>query len=320
MDLILIVDNQDDFSDNAYLTLEIFISCWKMRSLILNRANYAILVDMLEEEPLSPMNHDEVEIRTKFDNLAKKNAIAYTLSLAGLLTCMVATPIFADFRAGRLAYRGWIPYNYSSFHMFVITYVYQMTSITVGSFYNIAVDCLFGGLLIHVYCQFVILQNRLENVMKEGIESAKQCARHHNCIYKFASTVNREFKTIIFIQFLVSTSIMCIELYQLTQREMDTRYIVSVVYTSCALMQILYYCWYGNEVKLKSLEVTNMVMECNWTSLDNDDKKILLMIMKRAEKPVEFNSIYLVVLTLESFMALLKTSYSAYNLLQQKQP
>ncbi|XP_076634650.1 uncharacterized protein LOC143348387 [Colletes latitarsis] len=318
MDLILIVDNQDDFSDNVYLTLEVFISCWKMRSLILNRANYAILVDMLEEEPLSPMNLDEVEIRTKFDNFAQRNAIAYTLSLIGCATCMVATSIFADFRAGRLAYRGWIPYNYSSFHMFTITYVYQATSITVATFYNIAVDCLFSGLLIHVYCQFEILQNRLENIMKEGIDSAKQCARHHNYIYKFATTVNREFKTIIFIQFLVSTSIMCIELYQLTQRDLDTRYIVSVVYTSCALMQILYYCWYGNEVKLKSLEVTDAVMGCNWTSLNDDDKKILLMIMKRAEEPVEFTSIYLVVLNLESFMILLKTSYSTYNLLQQK--
>ncbi|XP_053998020.1 odorant receptor 46a-like [Hylaeus anthracinus] len=230
---------------------------------------------------------------------------------------MVATSIGSDFKTRQLTYRSWIPYDYSSLLLFTVTYIYQATSLSVCTFYNIGADSLFSSLLIHIYCQFEILGHRLKSITKEGKVSAKLCANHHNQIYQLATKVNEEYKMIILIQFLTSTSMMCIELYQLTQREVDSKYIVSVIYTSCALMQILYYCWYGNEVQLKSLEVSDMVMECNLESLDNNSKKILLMIMKRAVYPVEFTSLYIVDVNLASFMALLKLSYSAFNLLKQ---
>ncbi|XP_053982822.1 uncharacterized protein LOC128878561 [Hylaeus volcanicus] len=332
LDLVLTVDNPEDFSDNFYLTAEVFVSSWKMRSLIRYRGKFAIIMNNLEEESMLPRNADEAEIRKKFDNVAqlpctqeeystkcifRKNLIAYILSLTFCATCMVATSIGSDFKTRQLTYRSWIPYDYSSLLLFTVTYIYQATSLSVCSFYNIGADSLFSSLLIHIYCQFEILGHRLKSITKEGKVSAKLCANHHNQIYQLATKVNEEYKMIILIQFLTSTSILCIELYQLTQREVDSKYIVSVVYTSCALMQLLYYCWYGNEVQLKSLEVSDMVMECNLESLDNNSKKILLMIMKRAMDPVEFTSLYIVNVNLASFMALLKLSYSAFNLLKQ---
>ncbi|XP_076633150.1 odorant receptor 10-like [Colletes latitarsis] len=129
--------------------------------------------------------------------------------------------------------------------------------------------------------------------------------------------VNEEFKLIMFVQFLVSTSIMCFNLYLLAQKKFVSEIVESILYILCTLMQIYYYCWYGNEVKLKSLEVTDMIFGINWTSLNNNTTKILLMIMRRATIPVQFTSLYVVSVNLESFKALLKTSYSAYNLLQQ---
>ncbi|XP_076634680.1 odorant receptor 10-like [Colletes latitarsis] len=134
---------------------------------------------------------------------------------------------------------------------------------------------------------------------------------------KFAMMVNKEFKTMVLIQFLVSISMFCFDLYLLTQIEVGSKFMEMMLFAMCTLMQILYYCWYGNEIKLKSLEVPNMVIESNWTSLDNDAKKILLMIMKRATKPIEFSSAHLVSMNLETFKTILKTSYSAMSVLQQ---
>ncbi|XP_032682051.1 uncharacterized protein LOC116849226 [Odontomachus brunneus] len=56
-----------------------------------------------------------------------------------------------------------------------------------------------------------------------------------------------------------------------------------------------------------------------WTGLDNKIKKSLLIVMNRAMVPIEFTSAYLLNMNLDSFMGLLKTSYSAYNLLVQMQ-
>ncbi|XP_076634649.1 putative odorant receptor 69a [Colletes latitarsis] len=191
LDLVFNVDNQEDFSDNFYLTAEVFGVCWKMRSTIMNYENYTKLIDSLQEKPLAPMSIEETMIRKKFDKISDK------------------------------------------------------------------------------------------------------------------------------IAFLVSTSTICVEIYNLTQRDLDSKYIVTVGYTVCVMLQILYYCWNGNEVRLKSLEIPDMIMESDWTSLDNGSRKTFLIIMNRATMPIEFTSAHVATMNLDSFMAIMKTSYSVYNVLKQ---
>lgn len=69
LDLILIVDNADDFTDNFYMLLAMIVSCFKMFSLLINRSNIALLTDVLRKKPCIPIEPDEVEIRLKFDKL-----------------------------------------------------------------------------------------------------------------------------------------------------------------------------------------------------------------------------------------------------------
>lgn len=69
LDIILTVDNPDDFTDNFYMLLAMIVSCFKMFSLLMNRGNIAMLIDILTKEPCTPLEPDEVEIRQKFDKL-----------------------------------------------------------------------------------------------------------------------------------------------------------------------------------------------------------------------------------------------------------
>ncbi|KYN50398.1 hypothetical protein ALC57_00035, partial [Trachymyrmex cornetzi] len=71
MDLILTVDNADDFSENFYVMLAMFVSCCKMFSLLRNRNNIAMLIDILMKKPCRPIEHDEIEIRQKFDKIVQ---------------------------------------------------------------------------------------------------------------------------------------------------------------------------------------------------------------------------------------------------------
>ncbi|XP_053982821.1 odorant receptor 94a-like [Hylaeus volcanicus] len=319
LDLVFNVDNQNDFSDNVYLTLEVFAACWKMSSLKMYHENYAFLMDTLEREPLAPANADEIEIRTRFDKIAQRNTKTYMLSLVACVGSMLATSIFTDVKTRKLSYRTWIPYDYSSSLWFTITYVYLVICMATVAVMNVSSDSLFSGLLLHTYSLFEILGHRLKTIINYRNDSVKQCVRLHIHIYRFAMMVNEQFKSIILIQFLVSTLIFCIELYRMTQRSVDSKYIEMVVYGTCSLMQILYYCWYGNEVQEKSLTIPEMIIDSNWESLDTDSKKTLLMIMKRATMPIEFSSFHIASMNLASFMALFKTSYSAYNVLQRSE-
>lgn len=69
LDIILTVDNADDFTDNFYMMLAMIVSCFKMFSLLINRGNIAMLTNILMNGPCTPLEPEEIEIRQKFDKL-----------------------------------------------------------------------------------------------------------------------------------------------------------------------------------------------------------------------------------------------------------
>ncbi|XP_076241164.1 odorant receptor 4-like [Calliopsis andreniformis] len=325
LDVIFIVDNPEDFSDNFYITVAILVCSYKTSRFLINRDMHAILMDTLDREPFSPMNKEENQIREKFDRLSELSAMTYTTLVVCCVVLLSVTPFFGGLKDKKLICRAWIPYNYSSPPLFFLTIFHQVTSMAYGALLNVALDILFGSLLIHTYCQLEILEHRLTNIKKNENKLVKQCVRHHRKIYKlvfflslksYAAMVNKEFKFIIGSQFLASLLIICFSLYRLTQEGIGLKFLETFSYTVCVLMEILYYCWYGNEVKLKSLQLSDKIFKSNWISLSNNTKKILLMIMRRATVPIDYTSIHVVSMDLESFMSLLKTSYSAYNMLK----
>nr|XP_033331528.1 odorant receptor 49b-like [Megalopta genalis] len=226
--------------------------------------------------------------------------------------------LMRDLKLRKLAHeRVWVPYDYSSLILYAVTYFHEASSLIVLSLMHLANDTLISGLMVLINGQLELLEHRLQNITGDHSQSVKACARHHECIYQFASKVNKQFRGILGFQFMASTSMACLTLFRITNMGLGTQLYEAGMYIICILMQLSYYCWYGNEVKLKSLEIPDMIFESNWMNLDNETKKVLLIIMLRGTFPMEFRSAHIMSVNLESFMVLVKTSYSVFNLLQQ---
>ncbi|XP_014476205.1 PREDICTED: odorant receptor 46a, isoform A-like [Dinoponera quadriceps] len=320
LDIIWNVDNPDDFTENFYATLASVVSCSKMLSLLMNRDNIDTLTNVLTEKPYKPSKDEEMKIRYKFDKLIQNNTLCYTILVETTCACITLSSLFTEFRKGKLTYRAWLPYDYySSTFIFCITYAHQLISLTAGSLVNVACDSLICGLLLHICCQMEILERRLSEVSDNPNLILRDCVRHHDNIFKYALRLNSEFRMTIAMQFAVSTMVVCSNLYQMTKTTSFSTILPLLLYMSCMLTQIFIYCWYGNEVKLKSAQLLHSIFAIDWLVLDGSHKRSLLLIMNRALTPIEFTSAYILSMNLDSFVGILKISYSAYNLLKQVQ-
>ncbi|XP_014476207.1 PREDICTED: odorant receptor 46a, isoform A-like [Dinoponera quadriceps] len=316
MDIVLNVDNPDDFTDTFYVMLAMVMAFCKMLGLLLNRQNIKMFTDTLLEKPFRPLEPDEIEIRQKFNNLIQKKAMVYTFMIESTCASMGVTSLLTEFRNGNLAYREWLPYNYSSnIYLFCVTYFHQLISLTAASIVNVACDNMVCGLLLYICCQIEILECRLKKSLRRQSDVG-ECVQLHNRIYRLAHDINEKFRFIIAVQFIVSTLVVCSNLYRLARAELSPKYIPLALYTICMLIQILIYCWYGNEVKLKSVQLSNQIFAMDWLALDKKRKENLIMIMNRSLIPIEFTSAHILTMNLESFGKLLKVSYSIYNILQ----
>nr|XP_033199747.1 odorant receptor Or1-like [Bombus vancouverensis nearcticus] len=317
LDIIINVENQDQFSDNFYITLVVFVSGCKLSIILKHRESILSLIESLEREPFSPMNDEEEKIQMKFNKTNERIAICYTILVEVAAIWIFVRAFLTDFKKRKLVFRAWLPYDYSELLPYTFSYAYEVATSLLCSCQNVASDTLFAGLLIQINGQFEILEERLRNIEEDSNYSAKQCVKHYQQIYKFSKTVNEKFKIILFLQFCTIAFTLCFNLYRMTNITMLSKFLEASLFLVRIIAQILYYCWFSNEVKLKSLQVPAMIFKSNWASWDTKTKKILLVIMTRATHPIEFTSGYLVTLNIDSFVALMKTSYSVFNLLQQ---
>ncbi|XP_072754208.1 uncharacterized protein [Anoplolepis gracilipes] len=318
MDLILNVTNPDDFASTLYTMSAMCVACYKMFCLWVNHESLAILIQDLTAGLFKPFVPAEIEIRRKFDKMIQTYAMIYITMILITFLSNILLSLLTDFKERKLTFREWIPYNYSSYMIFCLTYTHQYLGIVASCIVNTSCDSLIIGLLLHICCQITILKSRLKNIRNDQ-SILRDCVRHHRHIIKYAQATNARFTKIIAFQFIVSTFVMCSTLYQLTTMALGSYYISIIAYMVCVLVQIFIYCWFGNKLKLTSLQLVDSIFELEWITLDNKIKKGLLIIMNRAMIPIEFIAANVFNLNLESFVGLLKTSYSAYNLLVHMQ-
>ncbi|XP_029160053.1 odorant receptor 46a-like [Nylanderia fulva] len=227
MDIILIVDNTDDFSDNIFIFVPAACTCIKMTLLLINRKSINLLIHTLTKEPCKPRESAEIKIFHKFDD-----SIDYWHIKKKLL------------------FRAWFPFDYSSTALFVLLFFHQFLSAVVGSLLNLACDTLIWGLLTHVCCQLEILAYRLKKIIFYT-DILRDCILQHYCIFKLAILINVKFRLIMTIQFTMSLLDICFALYQINITTTKAKYLEMIMYMSIMLIQIFFYCWYANEVKLK---------------------------------------------------------------------
>ncbi|XP_039308763.1 uncharacterized protein LOC105198466 [Solenopsis invicta] len=81
---------------------------------------------------------------------------------------------------------------------------------------------------------------------------------------------------------------------------------------------ILFYITYTHQMigMIASYEMVEKIFEIKWMTLNENSKKSLMIIMKRALVPIQIKCAYTIPMNLNSFMNILKMSYSTYNLLQ----
>ncbi|KYM95490.1 Odorant receptor 46a, isoform A [Cyphomyrmex costatus] len=318
MNIVVNVDNSDELTDSLYMMLTVFVAGYKNICLWVDRKNLRMVVNILRKKPFEPCESHETIIREQFDKRIQNVAMRYLTLVGSAVVVVNITSIFTDLIKGNLTYKAWIPFDYSSPIAFTFVYSNQMIGMSCSGLVNVACESLVCGLLLHICCQFEILEHRLKNV-KENHNILRDCISHHNYLVEYAQNINDMFAKIIAVQFGVSMLVVCSNLYRMAMTTDLMAIVPLMMYTGCMLAQIFIYCWFGNEVKLKSLQLSTSVYNIDWLELSESSKKGLLIIMQRSTSPIEFSSAYIITMNLESFVALLKMSYSTFNLLHQTQ-
>ncbi|CAK1554514.1 unnamed protein product [Leptosia nina] len=200
---------------------------------------------------------------------------------------------------GQLPLRAWYPYDEMKTPAYQITYVHQVAALSIAACVNISIDNLVTSLVALCSCRLQLLALSLRTLMdgfyedKTGLISygdeemvlsrLRMYVVEHQAVLESAAMIQACFSVPILAQFTVSMFIICVTAYQLAFSE----------------------------------AVSRASYECPWYKCRARVSKALLTVMCRSQRAVRLTAAGMADLSLATFMAIIKASYTFFTVLQR---
>ncbi|RVE49289.1 hypothetical protein evm_006083 [Chilo suppressalis] len=155
-----------------------------------------------------------------------------------------------------------------------------------------------------------------DNLIKKRLV---HCVKHHQKIIWFLSetqSISNEFVT---LQLSVACWTICMSVYKLVTVDMFSgEFFLTIGYLNCMLMQFFMYCYHGSQVLVESEFIAESAYCSNWVDISPRSRRLLLIFMVCCTRPLVICAAKIVPINLESYLAVLKASYTLFTILHKK--
>uniref|UniRef100_A0A182VTE8 Uncharacterized protein n=1 Tax=Anopheles minimus TaxID=112268 RepID=A0A182VTE8_9DIPT len=235
----------------------------------------------------------------------------------------------------------------TQYAVFLMVIIYQFFALLLNAAFNISWDSLVGALLALTNAHMYRLQIQLMKVghrnLKESYDNKNvimvteygkssdeiynellQCIIFHQEVTGYVESINYEaslflrdvlklFSGPMLLQLYCSVVILCItEFLLLTGISTKGENIKAFCYLICLIIQVVQYCYFGNEVKYTSQKVHQATAFVNYPDMDIKTRKLLIAFQQYTAKQIQCSArrIFTIELSMATFVTIIKTSYS----------
>ncbi|CAL1685813.1 unnamed protein product [Lasius platythorax] len=330
IELVRMRNDVEALTEGLFLVLTFVTLCLKYLNFLMRRCELRALLDCFRIKICQPRDSIETSILKQYDRKAKGTAcfFMFLCLITGLMLLMVPL-LTQDERS--LPFKMYVPYSITTLLPYVLTYLQQSTAVIYGILLNVSFDSLVYGFIIHTCGQIELLCYRLTEIFRflqenneksanNAIESfaIAECVKHHILVYNITYKIQSLFVWTVATLFFFSLITLCTSIYQMSKKELfSPEFFTFILYLGSMMFQVFSYCWYGNELDLKNKNIAYAIYASNWTAISTKQRKNLLLMMMKSQKGKILSFYGVCALNLSTFTWIIKTSYSAFNLLQQ---
>ncbi|XP_057318489.1 odorant receptor 2a-like [Microplitis mediator] len=335
LDLKLKTVKLDAFVDNLSLTLAWVVVRQKLVCVIENRCGITRIIDSLEKNSFKLRDYREELIFQRFKKLARTIFIYYPLLFMSSLLAYSSGHMSVMDPPYALPYQGWFPYNYTrTTQIYWATAIYQLYAVFTTATINLILDLLLPCIMCYICGHIHILRHRFEvmtkklHIMSENDEPQDEIiaaerkmmaewVENHSDILNLVKFINNMFERVIFVQYTVSSLLLCTIAFLLSHTEPWTmKFAGNISFLAAMFFQILLPCYCADKLTHEFLDISTTIYGTNWYHLSNNARKSVVIILRQSYRPVIITSSFFIVLSLESFTKVIKLAYTIYNILQ----
>ncbi|KAM0731187.1 putative odorant receptor 92a [Formica fusca] len=153
------------------------------------------------------------------------------------------------------------------------------------------------------------------------VKRFRRSIRNHQRLLAIIDDFNEVFSAGMFVQMLSSTLMICLTGFQAAlvvgQSSNTCKF---AIYLAAAVSQLFYICWVGNEVMYQSASLTQSQWLSGWSDeLSAKTGRLINLSMIFSKRTLNLKAGVFYVLSMETFIAILRGSYSFFALLSTMQ-
>ncbi|XP_030033697.1 odorant receptor Or1 [Manduca sexta] len=318
-------------SQASYLLFTQACLCFKVTVFHVNVDLLKELLLQMNGETFRAQSFDHEKILESQAARIKRLLLAFMIS--SQLTCgmWAVKPLFDDVGSRKFPFDMWMPVTPESSPHYHIGYTFQLVTICMSAYMYFGVDSVALSSVIFGCAQIEIIKDKLMsiqpvdknandaiNAFSDNYQQLVNCIKHHQAIVRFTDTVENAYHTFLLFQLVGSVGIICMSALRILVVDPRSMQFFSIVsYLSVMISQLFVSCWCGHELTATSEDLHTTLYMCAWKDQNTKFQKELCFAMLRMSRPLVLRAGHYIALSRQTFIMILRMSYSYFAVLNQ---
>nr|ALM26205.1 odorant receptor 16 [Athetis dissimilis] len=330
--IIQVWGDLDAVSQASYLLFTQACLCLKVTVFQINIGTLKQLLSLMDSEVFRPENVVHENILKLQAARIKRLLLAFMVS--SQITCglWALKPLFDD-AENKFPFDMWMPLNPEKAVQYYIGYAFQLGTICMSAYMYFGVDSVAFSCVIFACAQLEIIKEKLLTITsikgKRGTKEVDEalaknynklvsCIKHHQAIVTFTELVENAYHPYLLFQLVGSVGIICMSALMILVVDWRSMQFFSILtYLSVMISQLFVCCWCGHELTATSEDLHTVLYKCFWYEQDVKFKRELCFAMMRISRPLVLRAGHYIILSRQTFVAILRMSYSYFAVLNQ---
>ncbi|XP_061728315.1 odorant receptor 49b-like [Cydia pomonella] len=289
------------------------------------------LIDYISRTELRQLSDEDEEVIDVMDEYIRKSRRVIYLYWLMAISCNIS--LFTEpYKKNQIVENGtdiyvplfhfYLPFNQDIPPGYYYSMVLQTILGNIMSSYVISWDSLvistfifFAGQLkiSRVYCTKIIDSKSKER----SHENIIKCHRFHTSLIEHQKLFQKLISSVMFLYLIVVSINIGSCLIQISRFSGDLPVMMgAMIFVFGILVQLLTFYWFSNQVTVESLSVSSGIFESKWTTMDAKTQKEVALLQLTTSNRLCFRAGPCNEMSLNTFIGILKTSYSFLTLLK----
>uniref|UniRef100_A0A182MXL3 Uncharacterized protein n=1 Tax=Anopheles dirus TaxID=7168 RepID=A0A182MXL3_9DIPT len=142
------------------------------------------------------------------------------------------------------------------------------------------------------------------------------CIKRQSSLVAFTRELEQLTRAAVFLDFVVFSVLLCALLFEASMTTSGVQVFIDICYIATMTTILFLYYWHANEIHVCADQLSMSAYKSDWYRYDRGTNRMLQIFILYSNRPLKMHAFF-ISMSLDTFLAILRASYSYFTILKQ---